>query len=101
MYLVPGDRAIERAAQDLSDTATGFFRLRKLLAPLTGFDLVVIDTPPAMGFAISSALLAADRAVLPTLTGQTNVTWAAPRSRPSYRVLCGRANCMTVAPWRR
>jgi chromosome partitioning protein len=70
MYLVPGDRAIERAAQDLSDTATGFFRLRKLLAPLTGFDLVVIDTPPAMGFAISSALLAADRAVLPTLTGQ-------------------------------
>ncbi len=69
-FLVPGDRGIERAAQDLSDTAMGFFRLRKLLAPLVGFDVVVIDTPPALGFAISSALLAAHLAVLPTLTGQ-------------------------------
>ena len=70
LFLAPGDRSIERAAQDLSDTPAGFFRLRKLLTPLAGFDVVVIDTPPALGFAISSALLDAELAVLPTLTGQ-------------------------------
>jgi chromosome partitioning protein len=70
LFLAPGDRSIERAAQDLSDTPAGFFRLRKLLAPLAGFNVIVIDTPPALGFAISSAVLAAELAVLPTLTGQ-------------------------------
>jgi len=70
LSLVPGDRGIERAAQELSETASGFFRLRKLLAPLRDIDAIVIDTPPALGFAISAALLAAHLAVLPTLTGQ-------------------------------
>ncbi len=70
-FLIPGDRAIDRAAQDLSETPAGFYRLKKLLAPLrAGYDALIIDTPPALGFAISSALLATDLAVLPTRTGQ-------------------------------
>jgi len=73
LFLVPGNRGIERAAQELSDTATGFLRLRKLLAGLAGFDTIIVDTPPALGFAISSALLAAQQAVLPTLTGQLDL----------------------------
>jgi len=73
LFLAPGDRGIERAAQDLSDTATGFFRLRKLLAGVSGYDTIIVDTPPALGFAISSALLAAQQAVLPTLTGQLDL----------------------------
>lgn len=71
MFLIPGNRTIERAAQELSDTPAGFYRLKKLLAPLhTAYDVIIIDTPPALGFAISSALLAADLAVLPTRTAQ-------------------------------
>ncbi len=73
LFLAPGDRGIERAARELSDAATGFFRLRKLLAPLTEYDTILVDTPPALGFAISSALLAARQAVLPTLTGQLDL----------------------------
>jgi chromosome partitioning protein len=70
LFLVPGDRGIERAADELSERRSGFSRLRKLLGALSGFDVIVIDTPPALGFAISSALHAAQLAVLPTQTGQ-------------------------------
>lgn len=70
LSLVPGDRALERAAQELGETPAGFFRLRKLLAGLSTVDAVVIDTPPALGFSIASAALAARYAVLPTLTSQ-------------------------------
>ena len=73
--LVPGDRGIESAADKLAERSSGFTRLRKLLAPLVDaaparVDAVVIDTPPALGFAISAALRAARLAVVPTLTGQ-------------------------------
>jgi len=71
LFLLPGDRAIERAAQDLSDTPAGFYRLKKMLAPLRdAYDAIIVDTPPALGFAISSALLATELAVLPTRTAQ-------------------------------
>jgi len=70
LFLVPGNRCIERAASELSERASGFSRLRKLLAPLTDFDVIVIDTPPALGFAMSSALRATQLTILPTQTGQ-------------------------------
>jgi len=70
LLLVPGDRGVEAAADKLAERSSGFTRLRKLLAPLQGIDAVVIDTPPALGFAISSALRAAQFAVVPTLTAQ-------------------------------
>jgi len=70
LSLVPGDRGIEAAADKLTERSSGFTRLRKLLAPITDVDAIVIDTPPALGFAISAALRAAQLAVVPTLTGQ-------------------------------
>jgi len=70
LLLVPGDQGVEAAADKLAERSSGFTRLRKLLAPLQDVDAIVIDTPPALGFAISSALRAASLAVVPTLTGQ-------------------------------
>ncbi len=68
--LCPGDRAIETAAFTLVDDPTGPLRLRKLLRALEGYDVVVLDTPPALGFAVNAALLAASLAVLPTMLVQ-------------------------------
>ncbi len=68
--LVSGDRTIETAAFSLADDPTGPLRLRKLLAGVTGYDVVLLDTPPALGFALNSALLAASIAVLPTMLAQ-------------------------------
>ncbi len=71
--LIPGDRSIEVAALSLSDSPSGFLRLRRVLAPLTGYDVVVLDTPPTLGFALSSAILAAAWAILPTATTQQDI----------------------------
>jgi chromosome partitioning protein len=64
--IYPGDRAIETAGVALTDNPTGPLRLRKLLRPTHGYDAVILDTPPALGFALNSALLAAQIAILPT-----------------------------------
>ena len=66
MDLLPGDRSIEVAGLELYDSPSGFHRLRRVLAPISGFDTVLLDTPPALGFALSSAVLAAGWAILPT-----------------------------------
>ncbi len=68
--LVPGDRSIETTAFALNDDPTGPLRLRKLLAGVMGYDVVLLDTPPSLGFALNSALLAASVAVLPTMLAQ-------------------------------
>ncbi len=66
VQLYPGDRAIESASLALAENPMGSLRLRKLVRPLTGYDVIIIDTPPHLGFALNSALLAADLAILPT-----------------------------------
>ncbi len=71
--LWPGDRAIETASFALADDPTGPLRLRKLLARLDGYDVVLLDTPPSLGFALNSAILAARTAVLPTLLVQQDL----------------------------
>jgi chromosome partitioning protein len=71
--LIPGDRSIEAAALALSDSPAGFLRLRRVLAPLLGYGVLLLDTPPALGFALSSAILAAGWAVLPTATTQQDI----------------------------
>ncbi len=70
VYLCPGDRAIETAAFTLVDDPTGPLRLRKMLRAVDGYDVVVLVTPPALGFALNAALLAASTAVLPTMLVQ-------------------------------
>jgi chromosome partitioning protein len=71
--LLPGDRSIEAAALALADSPAGFLRLRRVLTPLVGYGVVLLDTPPALGFALSSALLAAGWAILPTSTTQQDI----------------------------
>jgi chromosome partitioning protein len=71
--LIPGDRSIETAALALSDSPSGFLRLRRILAPLDAYDAILLDTPPALGFALSSAILAAAWAILPTATTQQDI----------------------------
>ncbi len=71
--LIPGDRSIETAALALSDSPSGFLRLRRVLAPLDAYDVILLDTPPALGFALSSAILAAGWAILPTATTQQDI----------------------------
>ncbi len=71
--LLPGDRSIEAAALALSDSPSGFLRLRRVLAPLEGYDVLLLDTPPALGFALSSAVLAAGWAILPTASTQQDI----------------------------
>jgi chromosome partitioning protein len=71
--LLPGDRSIENAALSLAENPMGPLRLRKLLQPLLGYDTVLVDTPPHLGFALYSALLAADYAILPTALVQQDL----------------------------
>jgi len=71
--LCPGDRSIETSAWALTDDPTGPFRLRKLLAGVTGYDIVIIDTPPLLGFAQNSAILAASVVLIPTMLAQQDV----------------------------
>lgn len=73
LALLPGDRSIEAAALALHDSPAGFLRLRRVLAPLQGYGVVLLDTPPALGFAVSSAVLAAGWAILPTATTQQDI----------------------------
>jgi chromosome partitioning protein len=68
--LVPGNRSIEGSATALAQNPTGPQRLRRLLAPLADrYDRIILDTAPALGFTQTSAMLAADLAVIPTRTG--------------------------------
>lgn len=68
--IVPGDRSIEVAAAALAQNPAGPLRLRLLLDEIIDdYDVVIIDTAPALGFTQTSALLAADQAIVPTRTG--------------------------------
>lgn len=49
------------------DTRQGVQRLRNALKPVKkSYDLVVIDTPPALGVLLSNALVASDKVLIPT-----------------------------------
>jgi chromosome partitioning protein len=68
--MVPGNRSIEASATALAQNPTGPQRLRRLLLPITErYDRIILDTAPALGFTQTSAMLAADLAVIPTRTG--------------------------------
>lgn len=73
LHLLPGDPSIEQAALSLSTLGSGHLRLRRVLGDLSGFDVLLLDTPPALGFALSSAAIAAAWAILPTFTTQEDL----------------------------
>ena len=68
--LAPGDRSIEAAANALAQNPAGPLRLRLLLDEVaSGYDTIIIDTAPMLGFTQTAALLAGDLAIVPTRTG--------------------------------
>jgi chromosome partitioning protein len=71
--LLPGDRSIEIAAEKLRSYPAGFRRLRRVLQTLPDYDAVLLDTPPSLEFATAIALVAAQWAVLPTMTVQQDI----------------------------
>ncbi len=71
--LIPGDRTIETVALASYDNPGAFKRLRRGLAAIPGYDVILLDTPPALGFAVTSAMLAAGWAVLPTALAQQDL----------------------------
>jgi len=71
--LLPGDRTIESVALGSYDNPGAFKRLRRALVAIPGYDAILLDTPPALGFAVTSAMLAAGWAVLPTALAQQDL----------------------------
>lgn len=71
--LIPGDRTIEAVALASYDNPGAFKRLRRSLLAIEGYDIILIDTPPALGFAATSAMLAAGWAILPTALAQQDL----------------------------
>jgi len=97
--LCPGDRSVETAALTLTDNPAGPFRLRKLLAGVHDYDVVLLDTPPALGFALNSALLAAQVAVVPTLLVQQDLDALADVLRLRDELLeLGGVECVLIVP---
>ena len=71
--LLPGDRTIESVALGSYDNPGAFKRLRRALVAIPGYDAILLDTPPALGFAVTSAMLAAGWAILPTALAQQDL----------------------------
>lgn len=70
MDLLPGDKSVMRAEEELRGTAGAFGRLARVLRPLVDYDVVLLDTPPGLNFTVQSAIIAAGWAILPTCVTQ-------------------------------
>jgi chromosome partitioning protein len=68
--IVPGDASIEATALALAHNPTYYLRLRGLLAGVPDYAYVILDTPPALGFALNAALLSTTIAIMPTELAQ-------------------------------
>jgi len=74
---IPANLAL--AERDADVSLGSEFRLRKALAGVEGFDLVLIDCPPSIGRLVTNGLVAADHALVvtqaaaPSLMGVANV----------------------------
>lgn len=70
MDLLPGDKSMLRAEEELRGTAGAFGRLSRVLRPLAEYDVALLDTPPGLSFTVQSAIIAAGWAILPTCVTQ-------------------------------
>ena len=64
LFLMPGDRDLAELHAKL-ESRHKIYKLRDLLDKLRGFDAVYLDTPPAVNFFTVSALIAAERCLIP------------------------------------
>ena len=73
MALLPGNTTMREARSQLAGNPAASVRLRVLLAPLAGYDAILIDTPPELDFPSASAVLAAHLCLLPTDLSQQSL----------------------------
>lgn len=64
LFLIPASMELD-SMQGKLEARYKIYKLRDLLNELEGFDEVFIDTPPAMNFYTRSALIAAERCLIP------------------------------------
>ncbi|MFO1257312.1 MAG: ParA family protein [Gammaproteobacteria bacterium] len=64
LYILPATKQLAHLEHDLT-SHNKVFKLRSLLDKLDHFDAVFIDTPPAFNFFTRSALVAADKCLIP------------------------------------
>jgi chromosome partitioning protein len=64
LHVMPADAALEELQAKL-ESRYKIYKLREALDALDGFDAIWIDTPPALHFYTRSALIAADRCLIP------------------------------------
>src|SRR5260370_4330417 len=66
LHVLPGHRDLSQTEQGMVGRADSLWRLKELLAEVENdYDFIVIDTPPNEGMLTYSALLAADRVIIP------------------------------------
>ncbi len=71
--LLPGNATMRETRSQLAGNPAASVRLRALLAPLAGYDAIIIDTPPELDFPSASAVLAAQLCLLPTDLSQQSL----------------------------
>lgn len=64
LSIMPADRQLADLQPKL-ESRYKIYKLRKLLDDLTEFDAIYLDTPPALNFFTTSALIAADSCIIP------------------------------------
>jgi len=64
LFVIPSHPELE-ALQSRLDSKYKIFKLKEALEKLEGFDAIYIDTPPILNFYSQSALIAADKCLIP------------------------------------
>ncbi len=64
LYVIPSHQELE-PLQSRLESRFKIFKLREALDKLQGFDAIYIDTPPILNFYSQSALIAADKCLIP------------------------------------
>lgn len=62
--IIAGDPQLKDAGK-LLDGVSGAYKLKKGLAKITGYDFVIVDTPPTLSVLLTNALTAADKVIIP------------------------------------
>jgi len=73
LAVLPCSEALAEAQFTIAADADGAHRLSQTLATLKGFDYVLLDSPPGIGFWSGMALITARWAIIPTLAEELSV----------------------------
>lgn len=65
LFVAPGRLSLAKVEPSLAGTLDAHFRLKDKLQATTGFDFVVIDTPPTLGMLTVNAMVAATHLLVP------------------------------------